>query len=55
MIRRIGIGVVLLLLTAGHYEAEFRRLAVDYAVRKVGARTLPRLRGSIIVLERLRV
>jgi 16S rRNA (guanine527-N7)-methyltransferase len=45
-------GSILLLLTAGHLEAEFRRLAEDFTVRRVQDRGARRLRGSILLLER---
>jgi len=46
-------GSILLLLTATHLHDEFRDLAQDFVLRPVDS-PLPRLRGSIVLLERLK-
>jgi 16S rRNA (guanine527-N7)-methyltransferase len=47
-------GSILLLLTATHLQDEFRDLAPDFVLREVDPhRQGPRLRGSIVLLERI--
>jgi len=47
-------GSILLLLTATHLQDEFRGLAPDFVLREVDSqRQGPRLRGSIVLLERI--
>jgi len=48
-------GSILLLLTATHLQHEFRDLAPDFVLRDVDrVEPLPRLRGSIVLLERIK-
>jgi 16S rRNA (guanine527-N7)-methyltransferase len=47
-----GPGSILLLLTAAHLENEFRGLAPDFVPRSLERGAAPKLKSSIVVLER---
>jgi hypothetical protein len=47
-----GPGSILVLLTAAHLENEFRGLAPDFVPRNPERGTAPKLKSSIVVLER---